>query len=183
MMKWWKSPISRRPSPPSRQKTAASLLTAAQIGHAHWFFGNLYETIARIPQRMANAPDLAAEGEPVTLKVMLRPGSPVRYYLPAAPATAAATIAALVAGWPDPRDRRWLALSLACTVSGGLITGHIVKNVNLRLFFDGRTPPAEVDRLLRTWYRLNAIRLVAAGGAWLAAQRVASGAARRAGEN
>lgn len=65
-------------------------LTVAQVGQAHWFFGNLYEAVAKIPVFFTAQPLAAAEQE----------------------------------------------------------------------------------ELLRRWYRLNSIRLVASGVAWLAAQRV-----------
>jgi hypothetical protein len=37
-----------------QQKRVATLLAIAQLGYAHWFFGNLYEAMVRIPERIAN---------------------------------------------------------------------------------------------------------------------------------
>ncbi|MQA84571.1 MAG: DUF1772 domain-containing protein [Streptosporangiales bacterium] len=99
---------------------------------------------------------------------MLRPGSPVLYYIPAAPITLAATLAALAAGWDAPSGRRWLAAAAACSMSGFAATAYLLRTVNLKLFFaDQPCAPEERERLLRTWYRLNGFRLVAVGGAWL----------------
>ena len=156
-----------------RRRITASLLAVAQLGHAHWFFGNLYEAIVKVPDRLAAAPDLTVAGEPVTLKLLLRPGSPVRYYLPVGPVAIAAGLAALLAGWDVPSDRRRLATASACAVSGGAITVHLVRAVNIRLFFADRPlSPAEQKALLGVWYRWNAVRLVAVGGAWLAWQGI-----------
>lgn len=60
-----------------------------------------------------------------------------------------------------------------CGALSGLVTAHIVRDINLRLFF-ASTPPAPAERheLLRTWQRLNVVRLVAALGAWAAFRRV-----------
>ncbi|OZM72534.1 DUF1772 domain-containing protein [Amycolatopsis antarctica] len=134
------------------------LLTAARIGQAHWFFGNLYEAVVRLPDSLARA-------DPKPSSPFAK-GSPVRYYLPAAPVTVAVTLAATVTGWDVPADRPRLATSAGATVTGALLTAYLVRAVNLRLFVAG--PPvseAERDALLRRWYRLNAVRLLAAGGA------------------
>jgi hypothetical protein len=32
-----------------RRRATGTLLTIAQLGYAHWFFGNLYEAIVKIP--------------------------------------------------------------------------------------------------------------------------------------
>lgn len=158
-----------------KARIADASLTVAQLGYAHWFFGNLYEAVAKIPERLAGAPDLAVQGEPVSLSSVLRPGSPVRYHLAGAPITVVATVSAVTAGWNRPSDRLWLAMSAACTLSGGLLTGYVVREINLKLFFTARPlAVAEQEELLRRWHRLNRIRLVAAGVAWLAAERVRS---------
>jgi hypothetical protein len=51
----------------------------------------------------------------------------------------------------------------------------MVRSLNVKLFF-GVEPlsAAEREQLLGTWYRLNAVRLVAAGGALVAVQRGAA---------
>lgn len=167
-------------TPPRRRPAATrALLAVAQAGQAQWFFGNLYEAVARIPDRLALQRDLAVDpGEPVTLRSLLRPGSPVRYYLPVGPITVGAAVSALAAGRRGPSaHRRWLATSAAGTVVGALSTAHIVRSINIGLFFAARPPDAaERDALLRRWYRLNTVRMVATGAAWFAAQRARSSA-------
>jgi hypothetical protein len=96
----------------------------------------------------------------------------LRYYIPGAPVTFAATFATLAASWDTPNDRRWLMAAVACSMAGGAITAYLVHAVNLpQLFTDQPLAPDEQDRRLRTWYRLNGLRLAAVGGAWLAAQQ------------
>jgi hypothetical protein len=47
----------------------------------------------------------------------------------------------------------------------------LVRKVNLRLFFSTEPPPpAERDALLRSWYRLNVLRMAAVGGSVFATQ-------------
>jgi Domain of unknown function (DUF1772) len=147
-------------------KRVAALLTIAQLGYAHWFFGNLYEAVVRVPDRRAQDRPLAS---------VLSPGSPVRYYLPGLPVVIGATLSALVAGWPSRTARPWLAAAALSTLSGVALTAFLVRTVNTKLFIAGQPlTPADQHRLLQTWYRLNAVRLLTTGTAWLIAACLAS---------
>ena|SRR5437764_4675911 len=163
----------------AQPKRVATLLTIAQLGYAHWFFGNLYEAVARVPDRLAR--DSYAPGvEDRRLPSLFSPGSPVRYYLPGVPVVVGATLQALVSGWQSRKDRAWLSAAAACAITGVVATAYLVRAVNSKLFVAGQAlTQSEQDRLLRTWYRVNLVRLVAAGGAWLSAERVASRHAHR----
>lgn len=156
-----------------RRKRVADLLTVAQLGYAHWFFGNLYEAVVRVPDRLAG--DYTPGAEDRRLASVLAVGSPVRYYLPGIPAVLGATLAALVAGWTSRADRPWLGATALSTLAGIAATGYLVVAVNRKLFVAGQAlTQAEQDRLLRIWYRLNVVRLVSTGCAWLMAGRLAS---------
>jgi hypothetical protein len=154
----------------SRYRVASSLLGLAQLGHAQWFFGNLYEAVVKVPDLLASRgrgtdPPLSPVG----------PGSPVRYYAAAVPATFPAVIAAAVAGWDNRSSRPWLVTAAACSVCGAAVTAYLVPAVNLKLFFSNQELTAtEREDLLRTWYRASALRLAATGVAWLAAGRARS---------
>src|ERR671937_2872016 len=78
----------------SRRRVAAAFLGIAGWGHAHWFFGNLYEAVVRVPHRLAS--ERSAGG---TATSPFGAGSPVLYYVPAMPATSPAALAALMFGW------------------------------------------------------------------------------------
>jgi hypothetical protein len=158
-----------------RRKAAAALLMIAQLGQAQWFFGNLYEAVVRIPERIAAESDSDLRSERPSLSTLFRPGSPVRYFLPAAPVTLAASIAAVIAGWDEPQDRKWLGASAASTVSGAMLTAYVVSQINHKLFFAAQPlEAAEQQELLRRWHRLNKLRLTTSGVAWLTGQRVAA---------
>jgi Domain of unknown function (DUF1772) len=141
------------------------LLTLAQLGRAHWFFGNLYEAVVRVPDHLAK-PAGSAEADPELpeLPTLFGKGSPVRYFVPGLPLTFGATIGALVTGWKTPANRGWLVASTVSTVAGGLATAYLVTRVNPKLFGPGQ-PSTEEERaaLLQTWYRFNAFRVAAAG--------------------
>ena len=117
-----------------RPRLRVPLRTAAEVGLAHWFFGNLYEEVIGMPARIAEHPP--PDGP-------FAPGSPVRYYLPAAPLTLAATFACVATGWGRRRDRPALA-------AAGLL---------LRLLDGVETDPAERQRLVRHWHAVNRVRL------------------------
>lgn len=136
-------------------------LDVMQFGIAQWFFGNVYEAVVKIPER------LAADRDPPTL---LGPGSPVRYYAPLVPVTAVSTVRAVVT--TGGSGRVWAAVAATCWGTGVGMTAYLVRKVNLKLFFGDEPPPAaERDALIRTWYRVNVLRTAAAGAALLATQR------------
>lgn len=156
--------------PRRRYRVATILLGLAKLGHALWFFGNLYELVVKLP-------DLLASHRRSTKQAIspFGPGSPVRFYAAAVPATFPALLAAVVAGWDDRSSRRWLVMAAACSVSGAAVTAYLVPAVNKKLFFGTRAFTAEEEKnLLRTWYRINAVRLAVTGAAWLAARETKS---------
>jgi hypothetical protein len=140
----------------------------ARFGQAYWFFGNLYEAIVDVPQLLADAHD---ERPPR----VLGPGSPVRYYAPVAPLTLAATAATLIDRWRAGGNRTMIAAAAVATGSAVAMTGYLVRTVNLPLLHgDMPIGASERRRLIRTWHRTNAVRLVALVGASLAMRRTAS---------
>ncbi|MCV7089871.1 DUF1772 domain-containing protein [Mycobacterium interjectum] len=136
-------------------------------------FGNIYEAVVKIPERLASAPrDAASAGGGRGSAGMLGPGSPLRYYAPVAPITLATTAAAVGTGWATRGARPWLAVTAGCSVAGLAITGYLVKTVNLTVMFAATPPPpAEREARIGTWYRLNRFRIAAAAGALFAAHR------------
>lgn len=153
----------------NRRRAAAAFLGIAGVGHAHWFFGNLYEAVVRVPHKLASQRSTGSATSPFA------PGSPLLYYVPALPATFPAALAALVFGWNNRESRSWLVGGAVCSLSGVAATAYLVRAVNLKLFFSAQSLTEEEQRaLLRTWYRANVLRLVVSGGAWLAARQVRS---------
>jgi len=155
-----------------RQTRVGRALGLAELGHAQWFFGNLYEAVVRVP-------DLLAEHRaPMS---PLAPGSPVRYYTTAMPASLPVVLAAAVASRRDRGSRPWLLAAAACSLAGVGITAYLVRTVNRPLFFDtGTITPKQRDELLRTWHRLNTVRIGTAAAAWLATHAARARLARRA---
>ena len=157
----------------ARDKRVAILLTIAQLGYAHWFFGNLYEAVVRDPDRLAKVNESGVDDR--RLASVLSPGSPVWYYVPGVPVVIGATLAAAVAGWTSRNDRPWLGAAAVGMRSGVVATVYLVRDVNVKLFVAGRPlTPADRDRLLRVWYRVNVLRLLTTGSAWLIAARITS---------
>jgi hypothetical protein len=149
-----------------RLQLTARLLDIAKLGYAQWLFGNIYEGIVKIPERLATDPNRPS---------VLGSGSPLRYYAPVLPVTVATTAAALITGWGIEGARRWLAMTAGCSISGLAITGYLVRRVNLKVMFAATPPPQpERDALIDLWYRLNLVRIAAAGGALFAAHHTNS---------
>jgi hypothetical protein len=80
----------------TQQKRVATLLTIAQLAYAHWFFGNLYEAVVRVPDRIAKGYE-PGRGDRRVASV-LSSGSPVRYFLPGVPVVIGATLSSVLAG-------------------------------------------------------------------------------------
>jgi hypothetical protein len=99
----------RRRIPRSRSRWAA----VARLGHAWWFFGNLYESIVDVPQLLVDAQSGRA-------RRILAPGSPVRYYAPALPLTLAATAATLLEIRRTGHHRRAATAALAMAFAATL---------------------------------------------------------------
>ena len=133
------------------------LLGVAEFSHAHWFFGNLYEALVKIPHRVA-----AAEPSRELPRSPFGAGSPGRYYAPIAPINAPAAIAALVAGWKQADSRPWLIVAAASSTTGAAATAYLLRSINPALFFSPQ-PLSEMRRnpLLKRWYRVHALRLAA----------------------
>jgi|RhiMethySRZTD1v2_1073278.scaffolds.fasta_scaffold2249849_2 hypothetical protein len=159
--------MKRTRSTARRPVLTARLLDIAQLGYAHWLYGNIYEAVVKIPDRLV---DEAVNGKRGTS--VLGPGSPVRYYAPVAPATLVSTVGAVVAGWGIPGARRWLTIAAGCSTAAAALTAYLVREVNLKVMFSADPPPPAVrDARLRLWYRLNIVRIATAAGALFAAHR------------
>jgi hypothetical protein len=136
-----------------RMQRRAPWAVLAGLGLLHWFFGNVYEAAVDMPQLLADA-------QPNRAMRLLGAGSPLRYYLPAAPVTLVATVAALIDSWRSGGNRCVIATAAASTASAGALTAYLVKAVNLRLLHTEKPLSATESReLVRTWHRGNLIRL------------------------
>ncbi len=134
------------------------LRTVARLGHAHWFFGNLYEEVVRMPDRLAVEHDLPAAQ---------RLRSPVRYYLPAAPVTVASVVAVALV---ERRPARTAAA--LCSTTGAALTGYLVATVIRRLLDDGPSiSPGERTELVTRWHRINRVRLLLVAAAAVGLER------------
>ncbi|GAA4053267.1 hypothetical protein GCM10023063_47080 [Arthrobacter methylotrophus] len=107
-----------------RDVIADRLLDIAEFSHAHWSFGNLYEALVKIPDRVA-----ASETTPGLPRSPFGAGSPGRYYAPVAPISAPAAIAALATGWNHARSRRWLMVAAASSTTGAAATAYLLRSI------------------------------------------------------
>jgi hypothetical protein len=151
-----------------RTQSSRTWAAVARFGQLQWLFGNVYEAVVDVPRLLADA-------QPVREPRLLGAGSPLRYYLPAAPVTLAATVVTLVDGWHSGGDRRAITAAAASTAAAAGLTAYLVRTVNLRLLHDATPLDAAQRRaLIATWHRGNLARLAALGVAtW--ALRAASG--------
>ncbi|GGH97161.1 DUF1772 domain-containing protein [Arthrobacter liuii] len=140
-----------------RETLADRLLDVAEFTHAHWFFGNVYEALVKIPHRVA-----ASEASQELPRTPFGAGSPGRYYVPIAPLNAPAALGALVAGWNRPGTRASLIAAAASSAVGAAVTAYVLRFLNPKLFFSPQ-PLSEDQRrpLLAQWYRMHAVRLAA----------------------
>lgn len=128
----------------------------ARTAVAHWFFGNLYEEVVGVPALVAASPPGG----------VLAPGSPARYFLPVAPVT----IGSVVALAATERTRPTVAAAVFAT-AGAALTGPLVRWVALDLLTGRTTDPVEQARQVKTWHRVNRVRLALVGAAAVALAR------------
>ena len=137
------------------EQPAGHWAAVARLGQLHWLLGNVYEA-------MVDVPALLADAHPNREPRLLGAGSPLRYYLPAAPMTFVATGVALVENWRSGGDRRVIAAAAAGTASAAGLTAYLVRTVNLRLLTSPTAlTAAERRTLLTTWHRGTLVRLLA----------------------
>ena len=146
----------------TRRRALVVLLALAVLGHAHWFFGNLYEAVVLIPQFAASP----QQRLPISAGGAFVPGSPALYYVPMIPLTVPAALAALAVGWRFGRVVRGELLGAAVlSASAALLGAYIITRLNFPLFFDPGTGVARLEVLLRRWALLNYARLGLVGAA------------------
>jgi len=104
------------------------VIEIAQVGYASWFFGNLYEAIVKVPDRIAHGELLASA---------LSFGSPVLYYIPGMILILVGTFLLIGLAWRMHGARRMLVAVAVCVALGVLVTGYLVPTVNLKLFMVG----------------------------------------------
>ncbi len=142
-----------------RELITNRLLGIAEFSHAHWFFGNVYEALVKIPHRVAGSEENAELS-----RRPFGPGSPGRYYVPLAPANVPLAVAALLAGWNRAGIRPWLITAAVSSAAGGAATAYILGSLNPKLFFSPQPLGEEIRKpLLTRWYRVHVVRLVASG--------------------
>jgi hypothetical protein len=140
----------------------------ARLGQVHWFFGNVYEATVDMPRLLADA-------RSNRVPQLLGAGSPLRYYLPVAPVTLAATAATLIDSWRSGGDRRAIITATASTASATALTVYLVRTVNLRLLQSNEPlSVTERRRLVKTFHRGNLLRLLALAVAMWALHQGAS---------
>lgn len=145
-----------------RQRVLVVVLALAVLGHAHWFFGNLYEAVVLIPQ-FAASPE---QRLPISAGGILVPGSPALYYTPLIPLTVPAALAALAVEWRFGRAVRGRLLGgAALSVSAALLGVYIITQLNFPLFYEPGTGVAQLEVLLRRWALLNYVRVCLVGAA------------------
>jgi hypothetical protein len=128
---------------------------AARLGQTAWLVGPLYEGLVGMPQLLADARPRRSPG-------VLTSGSPVRYYVPVAPLAVGATGVTLLQHWRSGGDRLLIAATGTAVASALALSGYLIQTVN-RPLLTGAGPLTDVDRhrLVSTWHRVNAVRLVA----------------------
>lgn len=131
----------------------------AKISLAAWFFGNVYEGAVGLPQLLAYARSERPPG-------LLTAGSPVRYYVPVAPAALISAGISLVRDWRAGEDPRLVATRAASILGALALTGYLVRSVNVPLLKASK-PFTDLERadLCRRWHTANAVRLTLVGTA------------------
>jgi hypothetical protein len=138
----------------------------AVAGQVLWLCGNVYEGVVDMPRLLSDARAHRRPG-------LMSSGSPLRYYAAVAPLTVVATTASLVDAWRSGGDRRVIATAAVDMAVAAGLTAYLVREVNIPLLTgSGPSDGAAQRRMLRNWHRVNAARVAAVTGVWLAMRRM-----------
>lgn len=131
------------------------VLILSLFGHAHWFFGNLYEAIAVAPNWLD---DTRAAIE--SWRAFSRITNPAYYFVPLFWAATPMSLVALVLARRSPGRRALLSASM-CSLAATALTVWVVTQLNWTLFFAEPLPADEtlVADLGRQWFWANTVRL------------------------
>ncbi|CCH52665.1 hypothetical protein BN8_01680 [Fibrisoma limi BUZ 3] len=134
------------------------------FGLAHWFFGNLYETVVFTPNTLSDPATALTHWNAFT-KVT----NPVWYFIPLSPLTFVAAVGAYwISRDHDKSLRNWLLATLLFTLVAVFMTVYIVTQINLNVFFSGAdllANRAQVNQLVWRGMSWGIVRLVCVGAA------------------
>lgn len=134
---------------------------------AQWFFGNLYEAVALVPNLVSLFKLTNRSGEAL-FKSKMR--SPVAYYVPAVALVVPIEIKLAVVSVRDHAPGAgFIVASCILHFVGIGITFYMVRNINLYLFFKPQVDLLRTRKLLHTWSVLNFIRIPVAAAALISA--------------
>ena len=81
----------------------------------------------------------------------------------------------LLQSWRTGGDRRLIAAAGTSTASALALSGYLIQTVNRPLISGtGRLSEVDEHRLVSTWHRVNAVRLMALAAATVASSRLTS---------
>jgi hypothetical protein len=126
-----------------------STAAVARFARAAWFFGNVYEAAVGVPQLLASANRQAG---------ILATGSPVRYFVPVAPAAVGGTATVLFQSWRTGGDRRAIVAATATLGAALGLSAYLIGSINVPLL-RGKVGEDGHPRLISRWHRGNAVRL------------------------
>ncbi|MBD2723637.1 hypothetical protein [Hymenobacter armeniacus] len=136
------------------------LLLFGLLGTAQWFFGNFYEAVVLAPNMLSStAAKLAAWQGYFTST------NPIFYYVPLTQLAMAAVWASWYRAPAGSRLRGRLAKASLLGLAALLLTGYIVTQLNLQLFFgDLAAQQAQLPAMALRWNVLNLVRVGLLGG-------------------
>lgn len=142
----------------TRDQITHVLLWISGVGMGFWFGGNLYESVVLSPNWSASPP-----ASLIKLRQLFHITNPTHFFIPMAPVTVLATVAALIVGWKRAGNRRiWFILSSLCAVVGLAFTGIYFIPRNMILFTEAMDvlTDSEVIAMANEWITASYIRLV-----------------------
>jgi hypothetical protein len=122
-------------------------LTAARLTNAQWLAVSVFEDVIDLPGRISQGPAHGPLGH----------GSPARYHLPMAPLVLGSVIGAVVSA-PTRRARRPILAGAACTGASLVLTGVLIRTVNIPLL-EGGVDRQRSAELVARWHALNKVRV------------------------
>jgi hypothetical protein len=141
-------------------KTLLRLTAFSLLGFAHWFFGNLYETIVLSPNILLATSKLEVLEN---IRDLFHISAPYYYFLPWSPISILLVVILYGKAYhiSEPLLRKWAASAMYLAIAAGVVTYFIITKYNVVLWIGNRKlSEDELQEMILANFFIGNLRLI-----------------------